>query len=214
MIVYLSDDHRPLAGVPSHLLERRMGELLIAWRETWNVVCYAVDERGICALDISHASKSNVFAFLDAANCVAVDLQPQDLPCLAGARSIEVLAAADLLNSDEAVRQGCQRLTPDEILSTVEELVILALNAGAAARAASDEYISQFPADFAPTLQHERDMHDQEQMQRLRNAGFDVPDADAVNLEPPAAAEQPHPEDYRDDFNRVVVDPFQQFANE
>lgn len=211
MIIYLGDNAaKPLAGTPSALMERRTFELIDSWYSTFGVRALNIGQYGEITADILQASKHAVFEFLDSVGAVAVDLTPSDIPVFAG-RSVATLAAAELLDRDPAVRAGCQRLTPEEITSTVDELVRLALQVSSTRREQSDAYIAEFPeGGFKEILIHDRDQADQQALEELRHAGFDVgPD---VSLEPPPAA--PVVEyDFESPTSPVLVDPFAHFGD-
>jgi hypothetical protein len=217
MIAYLSDTNRPLEGVPSHLMERRLNELLISWYDTWRIRCLNVLENGVVYADISQATKQNVFAWLESVNAVCVDLEPQDLITLAS-RHVTTLAAADLLNADPAVRQGCSRLEIGEIMDTVAELARLALAVSERTATAREELLNSFGNEegLRANMQGDFDVQDRAGLERLKQAGFEVPEE--IDLGKPWSAfpdlEEPEHPDFTVDVNRnLVADPFA-FNNE
>ena len=214
MIAYLSDNNRPLAGVPSHLMERRLNELILSWYTTWKVRCLDVLETGVVYADISQASPQSVFSFLESVDAVAVGLEPQDIATFAG-RSVASLAAADLLNVDAAVRQGCSRLIPEEVMDTIGELIRLALAVSEKTSTQREEQLASFGNEegLRVSVRHLYDTEDQIALDRLRQAGIDVPNE--ISLEPPVAEEPEVHADYNADINRnLVADPFAFTNNE
>lgn len=188
MLAYLDQNNLPLARTPYHLLEKETDRLINAWHSTFGIRALAIHDSGIVHVDISAASRENVFQWLSDIGCVCVDLAAEDIQTFAG-RSVASLAAADLLNNNAAVRQGCSRLTIDEVMSTVEELIVLAHNASAVAYDQRQERLEQLRMGSDASLQNyvqaDYDREDDLAMQRLRDAGLEVPDR--VDLEPQQA---------------------------
>jgi hypothetical protein len=177
MIAYLSDHNRPLEGVPSHLMERRLNELILSWYTTWKVRCLDVLETGVVYADISQATKQSVFAWLESVNAVCVDLEPQDIVALSSRHPI-ALAAADLLNVDPAVRQGCARLEIGEVISTVSELERLALAVSEKNMDERDATLNSYgnEPELRANIQYQYDLQDRAGLERLKQAGFEVPE--------------------------------------
>jgi hypothetical protein len=174
MIVYLSDSDRPLAGVPSHLREKKAQEILASWRATWGIDCTTVLENGIICATLRGSSRESVFEWLSAINAVCVDVEAADLETLAG-RSVLTLAAGDLLRDDPNVQQECTRLEPSQIIETVEQLIVLANNASNHVREVGDKAISDIQdPEFRAFIQQQRDQEDRAAMARLVAAGFDI----------------------------------------
>ena len=204
MIAYLDHNNRPLAGVPLHLLARKSDELINSWQSTWGIRALSVDGNGIVAADVTQASPQGVFAWLESIAAVCVDIEPHDIATFAG-RSVASLAACDLLRADPTVRQGCSRLTLDEIMDTISELIRLALNTSQLVREVGDSVIEHTDDSIRHILEHERQREDQAAMERLRAAGFEIPPD--IDLGPKAAPEVEYPEDYKPTA-AVEIDPF------
>jgi hypothetical protein len=217
MIFYLGDNEaKPLAGTPAALMERRTYELINAWHSTFGIRALDIDQYGVITADISGApSPQSVFAFMESVGCVCCDLQPQDIPTFAG-RSPASLAASDLLLSDPGVQHACSRLTPEEVMETISELIRLALAAADKAREEKEQYISKFDDEsFRNLLHYESDKSEREAIQRLRDAGMDVPDE--IDLTKPYSSFPDLAEPDNSDFfgpDKVTIDPWKQFGNE
>ncbi len=115
----------------------------------------------------------------------------------------------DLLATNAEVRNGCDRLTIDEIMTTIEELGALTHNASAQAVQEREQALVDLgDASLQSVVQHAYDVADQQYLSRLKQAGFDVPDP--ISLDPAPA---PEPDDRFDEkfgigFSRGVADPF------
>ena len=113
------------------------------------------------------------------------------------------------------LKQG-ESATPEEIMETVSELVHLALAAGDKVREEKEQYISQFDDEsFRNLLHYESDKSEQAAMQRLRDAGIDVPHE--IDLSKPYSSLPDLQEPDHSDFygtDKVVIDPWKQFGNE
>lgn len=217
MIAYIATNARPLDHVDPALLDRKAYELIMSWKTTWNIHATNVTADGVVFADISQASKADVFAWLESINAVCVDLQPQDLATFAG-RSVETLAAGDILASDPDVQREATRLTPDQLMSFVSDLLHLAMRTAAAV---ADERESRINAlvfrdgdtldTSAADLMRDRfNAEDEQYLKRLRDAGFDnVPEL--VNLDPPPVVN--NDSQYDEAFGitaprNVTIDPF------
>jgi hypothetical protein len=209
LIAYLHDTNRPLSGVPSHLLEKKVDEFVDSSLGIFGVRIFDIAANGIISADITSASRENVFLWLDAINAVAVGLEPADISILAG-RSPLSLSMAELVRDDASVRNSVSRLEISEILETIERLAFLAHNAGEAQRDQVDAYIQQFAdaPELQSSMEYERQKHERALMERLKLAGFDVPDEVSIDL--PVA---PPSDDRNDDAFNIgagsgIADPF------
>jgi hypothetical protein len=212
MIVYLDEATFPLVNTPAPLRQKKFYEEVNAWYTTFGVRAHNLTGDGVLHVDISQAaSKQAVFSFLEATGAICVDLEPADLGVLGG-RHIAVLAGADLLNVDPAVRQGCSRLEISEIMDTIAELERLALAVSQKSADAREDLLASFGDEegLRANVQGDLDAQDRAAMDRLRRAGFDV--GEEVDLSKPPSSfpdleEYEHP-DFSADVSRRNADPF------
>jgi len=208
MNVYLNDGNRPLDGVPRHLQARRQYELLNDWQSTFGVTVNSIHGEGVLECDISASDPSRVFQFLEHVGAVAVDIRPNDLQILMG-RSVTAYAASDWLAgaSGEELIPYC-RVPVDRIMDTIQNLAHAIINGSNATHEREQEMLEnpnlspEYRQDLAGTLA----VRDAIMMNKLRAAGFDVPDQ--IDLDPQPEPEQELPEEWRGSTSRTIAQPW------